>query len=394
MKILYVISVFNEGSGGHYHSLDHISRAVAEVEDVFIISIGKKESSTLSSSPYYRGNMLFNGYNLIGLFKQLNYLLTKINPDIIHFFDAYSYSIVTLNPLYRRWPMLLTKCGGKNEIHYPKANVLTLFSKENLDYFLCQRKFKDAYMCLIPNRVRPLLFSQEMMPNIFTHDSSSFVFMRIARIGPSKHKSILDSIRLIENLRRSSAGVNVCLVVVGYIEDSNVFNLLMKEVASESLPVTFITDEKITKRGSDCLIAADAVIGTGRGVMEASSLSLPILCPANNSNIPILLKNEKMMHDFFNANFSGRVNVDSATLNNNILEIHKMISDLDHRKKLSDLSEMFFRNYFDLSCARDKYCLVYNDAIKINFNNFGDLFNKARYYLRCVRLMQPPLLKP
>ncbi|WPL10849.1 MULTISPECIES: glycosyltransferase family protein [Thiorhodovibrio] len=387
MKVLYVISVFNEGSGGHYHSLDHISRAVAEVEDVSIVSIGKRESNTLSSSPHYRGNILFNGCNFIRLFKQLNDFLTKINPDIIHFFDAYSYSIVTLNPLYRRWPMLLTKCGGKNEIHYPKVAALTLFSKENLDYFLCQRKFKDAYICLIPHRVRQLSPPQELMPNVFTHDSNTFVFMRIARIGPSKHKSILDSIRLIENLRRSSAGVNVCLIVVGYLEDSNVFAGLMKEVGSKSLPVTFITDEKTSKRGSDCLIAADAVIGTGRGVMEASSLGLPILCPTNNSNIPILIKNEKMMHNFFDTNFSGRVTVDSATLNGNMLEIHKMICDLGHRKKLSALSKMFFRNHFDLSLAKDKYSHVYNDVIKINFNNFGDLFNKARYCLRCVRLM-------
>lgn len=392
MKILYMISVFNEGSGGHYHSLDHISRAVAEAEDVSIISIGKRESSALSSNLYYRGNLFFNGYNLIRFFERLNYLLTEVNPDVIHFFDAYSYSIVTLNPFYRRRPMLLTKCGGKNEIHYPKANVLTLFSKENMDYFLCQQKFKNTYMRLIPNRVQPLLPLKEIAPNIFAHDSNSFSFMRIARIGPAKLKSILDSIRLIKSLQLSSAGVDVCLVVVGYVEDPSVLNLLMKEVASESLPVTFVTDEKITKRGSDCLIAADAVIGTGRGVMEASSLGIPVLCPANNSNIPILLKNEEMMHDFFDTNFSGRINVDGAALNSNVLEINKMISDLNYRKKLSDLSENFFRNNFDLSHARSKYCLVYNDTKKINFDNFGDLSNKARYYLRCVRLMQTPLV--
>src|SRR5690554_1825731 len=107
-----------------------------------------------------------------------------------------------------------------------------------------------------------------------------------------------------------------------------------------------ITDSKYTAKASDMLYLADAVIATGRGVMEAASLAKPILTPAKNADLPILV-NQSNFKGFFDTNFSERNSVSDANLVTNISDIKKLVIDKEFYAKSSELSKDYFEEYFN-----------------------------------------------
>src|SRR5690606_36599822 len=144
----------------------------------------------------------------------------------------------------------------------------------------------------------------------------------ICRIGNSYKKSIKDSIRLIDVL--SKHHLNAKLYVIGKVQDDNVYHELLKISARKA--VEFIIEDQYTAEASKLVYLADAVIATGRGIMEASSLYLPILTPAINSDIPVLI-NAVNFDVFFKTNFSERNVMPEQGGLNNLESIKELILD-------------------------------------------------------------------
>ena len=151
MKILYIISVYGHGNGGHFHSLDHISRVISNRHQIKIISIGPGSSKIIKSSPFFEGHISFYGYNIIELRRNFNKLILRFKPDVLHFFDVACYNVWRVIFPLKKNKLVLSKCGGVNIHKFPFVRNLVLFSAENKNWFLSQKRFKKTNIALIPN---------------------------------------------------------------------------------------------------------------------------------------------------------------------------------------------------------------------------------------------------
>jgi glycosyltransferase involved in cell wall biosynthesis len=356
MKILYFISVHGHGRGGHFHSLNHISKKIGEEHDVKIISFGPGKSDIIESNPHFLRHINFNGLNFLKLQKIIKQEIRKFNPDIYHCFDEGSYNIVRLTISSNKNKLVLNKCGGPNPTHFPHVENLILFSVENQEWFRNQNKFKNTNIHLIPNRVKPLQLNSDFKP--IEKNPGDFIFMRICRIGHTYKKSIQDSINLISKLLESNMK-NVKLYLIGVVQDADVFEEFKKHEFIKSGHLTILTESKYTNEASKMLYLADAVIGTGRGLMEAASLGKPLLAINKNGEIPVLL-NELNFDDAFKTNFSERNVFPKLNNSDNIKSITQLINHKISYNENRSFVIQSFEKYFSLEKAKDAYPTVYN----------------------------------
>lgn len=369
MKILYFISVHGHGRGGHFHSLNHISKKIGEEHDVEIISFGPGKSGIIESNPHFHKHINFKGYDFLKLRKAIKNESRVFNPDIYHCFDEGSYNIVRIIIPSNKNILVLNKCGGPNPKHFPHVKNLILFSVENHEWFKNQNKFKNTNIHLIPNRVEPLQPNLDSQP--IKKNPVDFIFMRICRIGHTYKKSIQDSFNLISKLLEANLK-NVKLFLVGVVEDADIFEEFKNHELVKSGNVTILSDSKFTNEASKMLYLADAVIGTGRGLMEAASLGKPLLAINKNGEIPVLL-NEENFDDAFKTNFSERNIFPRLKDNDNIKSISQIINNKFSYNENSSFVLQSFDKYFSLEKVKEEYPIAYNESKTSKRKLFSDL---------------------
>lgn len=360
MRVLFLISVKGHGRGGHFNSLNHISLALSQRISVGIVTVGPGRSKLLEDNPFFKLHIYSNGLNLFKVSKGIAKIANQFRADIIHCFDGDIYSIIRFAFVPNKYKIVLNKCGGPNTINFPISETLVLFSKENFTWFNNNDRFFKTKLYLIPNRVTPItvLSARE---RIIEKSKEYFTFLRIARIGEKYKSSILDSIYLVQKLN-GKASKEVRLFLIGSIEDNEVFQQILKYVEKENINIEFLTEDTYTINASKMLYLADVVIATGRGLMEATSIPLPVLTPAKNSDTPILL-DDSNFQTFFETNFSERNIADEKSLKFNLDNIIRMIDDSSFYESLLKISKSLFEIHFDLSSGVEKYILIYNNCL-------------------------------
>lgn len=367
MRVLFFVSLFNHGRGGHIHSLMHISKELSKKDDVKIVSIGNKKAnkSTISKSSNYISHIEFNGINLFSLKLEIDRIVKGFEPEIIHCFDINTYNLISLFYSHNKYKIAVTKCGGPNPSNYaryPYISNLILFSSENKIWFENNPRYKDTNIAFIPNRVSKI--STETLDIIKPKDR--FCFVKIARIGSTYKDSIFDSINLIDKLYKKNSSLKLKLFIIGVVEEPE----LLKEISSNKHvldgTVTLLTDDIYTREASKMLYLADASISTGRGVMEACSLQLPVLTVNAKSDIPVLLTKDTF-NDAFKTNFSGRNLFPYLKESENINNIERLIIDKKFYKDTSLYMKYIFDKYFNIENATHKYNDFYR-SISLNKN--------------------------
>lgn len=358
MKILFFISVHGHGRGGHVHSLNHISRRLGEENDVSIISIGPGKSDIIESNPHFRKHINYKGFDILKLRRVIKNEIKIFSPDIYHCFDVGSYNIIRLIISSKKHRIVLNKCGGPNPVEFPYVKNIILFSKENQEWFEGQNKYKKTNVFLIPNRVIPLELRPDFHP--INKEKNDFIFVRICRIGNTYKKSILDSMNLISKLYESNF-INIKLYIIGVVEDEDVLKDLKYNEHVVNGRIVFLTQSVYTSEASKMLYLADAVIGTGRGLMEAASLKKPILAIDKNKDIPVLLDENHFM-DAFKTNFSERNVFKNLNANDNLDSISKLIYDLKYYNKISSFSYQCFNMYFNIDKVNELYKSAYKES--------------------------------
>jgi glycosyltransferase involved in cell wall biosynthesis len=369
MKIFYFISVHGHGRGGHFHSLNHISKKIGEEHDVKIISFGPGKSDIIESNPHFQIHINFKGYDFLKLQKTIKKESRVFNPDIYHCFDEGSYNIVRLIIPSNKNILVLNKCGGPNPTYFPHVKNLILFSLENQEWLKNQNKYKNTNIHLIPNRVKPLKLHPDFKP--VEKNPADFIFIRICRIGHTYKKSIQDSINLISKLLEYNMK-NVKLYLIGVVQDTDVFEEFNNHAFSKSGHLTILTESKYTNEASRMLYLADAVIGTGRGLMEAASLGKPLLAINKNGEIPVLL-NKVNFDDAFKTNFSERNVFPKLNNSDNIKSITQLINHKISYNENSSFVLQSFDKYFSLEKAKEEYSIVYNESKTSKRKLFSDL---------------------
>jgi glycosyltransferase involved in cell wall biosynthesis len=378
------------GMGGHFHSLDHISRQIVKSIDARIIAIGPGDSPILKNNPIFAGHFYFTGLNILKLRKELKKFINQYQPDVLHFFDAVVYNIVRILINTKKYKIVVNKCGGPNPKHYPYVKNLVLFSLENLEWFQKQSKYNKTNSHLIPNRVQTLMVDKTFQP--ITKVADQFVFMRVCRIGAGYKKSIMDAINLIEVLKARNIS-NVKLYVIGVIEDINLYRSLESHPLVKENLLVVLTDSVYTIDASKMLYLADAVIGTGRGLMEAASVGLPLLVINAVDEMPVLLTRDNF-YDAFKTNFSERNIFKNFSNETNRQNIITLIKDKNYYNDNSRLSKEMFDKYFNIKKAEEAYKNVYENADRGGGNIpimdapiiARNLLNTYRYYLKAKRV--------
>lgn len=363
MDILFIISVFGHGSGGHFHSLDHISNELSKHNKINIISIGTGNSKVIFSNKNFFKHIYFNGLNYLELRKKILDIVDKKTPEVIHFFDFPSYNIIKLFLAGTGCKIFVSKCGGPIIKFFPYVPNLVLFSKEDLNWFDSKRKYKKTNIFLIPNRVKIVDIPSAK------NSGDEFVFMRICRIGTKYYDGIIKSIQLIFDLAKTNKNP-VKLIIIGRVEDENIYQDLLSK--SINLPITFHISEDFTDEASKFLNLGDAIIGTGRGAIEASSMGKPVLVFEQRLNIPVLITSKEIWNQSLYYNFSERTQLNFISREKNIQNIIKTIVDFKFRHDISQQTLNFFKEDLSILDLNNKYISAYSasNTFNLTFRNF------------------------
>lgn len=376
MKILFLISADGgNAAGGHFNSLNQISREVANTNEVSIITLGKHLSPVLEKNPFFKMHLNYSN-SLIDIFKLnkrlKNYFKLSHYPDVVHCFDTGALNRSLLCSVLSKIPLVLNKCGGPNPSrnNYQHADSIVAFSGENYKWYVENKNYKNDSIFLIPNRVRKL-----SLANVAHNEKASpekITFVRISRLGGAYDMTLLQTFNLIKELSKT---LKVELFVIGKIINEQKFKHLKAVGDNLNIDVKYITDQRALK-ASEFLYLADFVIGTGRSFMEATSLGIPTLTPAKNSDIPIYV-NKSNVENFLHTNFSERNTCKLQDVQNTINTIKILSKNKEKFDKASEETESIFAEYFGTDMINDKYSKVYSYSV----NN-----KTSRVYL-CIKNM-------
>lgn len=386
MKIFYFISVKGHGRGGHFHSLNHIASAMGNKNEVMIYTVGPGRSHILEKNQYFRRHFYFNTINFLHFKKALSNEINSGQPDVIHCFDLEMFRIIKLAYNGNIQNIVLNKCGGPNPIRFPLVDKLAVFSIENYDWFTSRSRFSKMHMTLIPNRVN----KSSIQINVFDEYKKRedfFTFVRIGRIGETYKKSFLDAINLISVLK--NRGIRSCLYIIGVVESAETLKDLRGYASG--LEVEFITESRFTEKASKMLYLADAVIATGRGVMEATALGLPILTTMEGAEIPVLVS-EQNFQVFFSRNFSQRSFWKQYDRDLNLDAICHLITNDSHYERFSNFSRDIFSLHFDVEQGVFKYIELYQKPLAIMSlysikNDFRDLLKTLYVFYKKSKIV-------
>lgn len=380
MNVLYFIYSHGQASGGHYHSLNQISKEFGKTNNVRIITLGPNTSPVISSNPFFYKHVFIRDKfkSLYFLNRELKRIINDFSPNILHCFDAESLNYLLILPSTFKYTIVLNKCGGPNprQSNYQHANGLVVFSNEDYKWFKNNINYKNEPIHLIPNRVEKLQFLTES-DRKEEKDPEKITFVRITRLGGAYEKTLCDSFNMIQELAEEFP---VQLIVIGRIQDKSRYQFFIRDAKKRNLPVRFITDEKASK-GSDFLYLADYAIGTGRSFMEALSLGIPTLTPAQNTDWPVLV-NEENFTTFFDTNFSERNIADEKTIKFYKNEIRNIIKDKKSYKLAQKSAKFLFQEHLSTNLILSKYMNFYRQVCLKPSNRLSLIFKNFPYLLK------------
>lgn len=388
MKILYVLSAFGKASGGHFHSLNNISRALDGYEDleIEIVSIGNATSPILKTHPKFRGNLTFKWYRFFELNAKFKRVFQSYRPDVVHCYDGGTALLLMMLPVMRNIPIIHTRCGGANERLSVAQWLPTviLFSRENLASYQSNPRFANVELQLIPNRVREVLpANTEAEQKLLPKDPHTFTFLRTARIGRSYLNSILQGIELIGRLNTDK---KVRFVIIGVLEDQVYAEQLHAKARERNVTIEIYSTREYTTEASRFLYVADAVIGTGRGAMEAMSAGIPTFAPVHDLDLPAPV-NEHTLQPLADTNFSQRGSVKGLTEDAIVEEASRLVSDSDFYATRSAFARnAALENFIITETIKAKYRDIYHRAMqKPTGGRVGRNLFPILYYLNVYR---------
>jgi glycosyltransferase involved in cell wall biosynthesis len=361
LNILYVISCFGHGRGGHFYSLKTTADEMAKDNNVMVVSIGPATSPVFASMKRYVP--IQSKFPFPRAFGTLIRIIKENNINVIHSFDANAYFFARIASLITGIPVLQTKCGGPSpERYYPQVNDLVLFSTEDMRYFQRSPIHQDARLYHIPNRVvanPPDTNAIGELEQRFRPHSK--IILRISRFSEQHKKSMISSINLVKRLH--DEGIDVQLLIIGAIQDRDVYEEISILTSSDTI---IITDDVFTINASRLIDVADIVVGTGRGAMEAAVQEKILLAPVKGLNFPVLVREENI-HTFLEYNFSARTQI-STRQEEEYAKIKNLLNDPQRMSELNRFIKLFAVDNFDIRTVRDKYLKIYNNCEKCNLH--------------------------
>ncbi len=380
-RVVFLITAFGHGRGGHFYSLKTTVESLKKVIDPTVINIGKKYSPVIQLAKVHSLFVYCNGVNIVSVLRELFSEIEKLEPVAVHAFDVQALLFGRIISHRYKLPLLFTKCGGPNQKgYYPYFSECVVYSNENMDYLKSEIKYKNTKFHLIPNRatkIIPDLNRIELFKSQIHLDKPTF--LRIARFGEAYKKSFQQSIDLINKL--ISNGYDVQLLLVGTVEDKGVYHQIVQYIGENDC-IQIFTDDIYTINASGLISVADFVIGTGRGIMEAASLGKIVLTPTANSNYPVLI-DKSNFSTFFYTNFSPRNMVDDhLDSNDNYVRLEMILKDQSAFEDESRYSYQVFDEFFNIDNKVSVYQKIYAG---VTYQNRLMLRDLVEHFLRTIK---------
>lgn len=341
INILYIITTFEKGIGGHYFSLATTIEALNDKINPIVINIGKRPSPIITNIKCKKHQLKYS-YNYFKIRKLVRDIADKNNINVIHCFDDRAYLFVR-SKLFINYPCVLTKCGGPNQKYFPKISSLILYSQENYNFFIRKGRYKSIQ--LVPNRVSPFPSNQnkiELLKKKINWKIDDIVLLRIARIDPYYKKSIQQSINIAKCLKKYYPEIK--LILIGKVTNQNTLQEIKAQLGNNMF---LITENDYLTNSKELIDICDVYIGTGRGLMEGASKAKILLTPVANKKYPALVTDETFP-SFFESNFSER-NYCSKSDEDISTEIAEAIKTKSAREIHSNYAKYIFDNHFNIN---------------------------------------------
>lgn len=376
MKILFTTDVGDRaGVGGHLYTIRSMVEALAPHADCVVVSLGRARSPGLESLACPKYQVAFGpGISRRGDLSRFMEVVAKEKPDVIHAFDPVSCAFARVASRKAGCGLVLTLCGGPNPAgrfpysFYPKIPHLVVFSRENERFFMGRHSFRKTRIWRIPQRTNEVPSDPVKVAALRARlDPARLVLLRVGRISPTYGKTAEMSIRLVERLQQD--GLPVQLVFLGIIQDPRAEAAILASMGDRGL---IVSEADLVARASLVLDAADVVVGTGRGLMEAAARGRILLVPARTGQLPALI-DESNWHDIFDANFSERSEIVPWDEELNYRKIKMALLDPEYRRSLSGFSRQLYEDQFSLQRALPQYLALYEAARGPERGRYADL---------------------
>ncbi|MEF1228710.1 glycosyltransferase family 1 protein [Vibrio fortis] len=350
--IAFIIGTFGHGRGGHFWDLKTISETLKSQREVIVFNIGVSSSPVLEQANVNVVNLPLNAFISV---REIKKIVKEHNIGVIYSIDSRVDFISSIVCDYFKIPLIIIKPGGPNpKGTYPVMQKMIVYSAENYQYFSEKAGYDNKEILFIPNRSSIVNINKKYVDEIEQElPGDCFKFIQVIRIAPEYYNNLVQSIELVNRLTNIS-DINVALVIIGVVQDEMIMEELKQK--AKGLPVYFFANNEYTKSASELLSVGDAVIANGRSVMEASSLNLPILVSAKNTEIPVLL-NDDVFNSAFKVNFSPRFECPKGILSeeDNLEAILNLIDHESHLIKNKNFSKECFDKHFNIASVVDQY---------------------------------------
>lgn len=366
-NILFVVTTIKSNSaglGGHYWSLAETAKTLSKVINVQILILGDIKSPVFDNSSI---NVHFEKVTRRHILnsKRLRELVCRYESvDIVHAFDRFAVYFASRIARRIESGLAYTQCGGKIKGFFPYVPNTIVFSHEGFAFL--REKYKSfENLLLVPNRVGEFelnLARVKILRQRLSLDWSKITAIRISRIGPyyfDELKSIIGVVRWLSN-----KGTSANLVILGTVECVETKELILKLIRAYELTdcVALVTEEEFTKNAKVCLSIADIVIGSGRSLMEASLIGLPVLFPTIDKGfIPLTKKTYKSGLKF---NFSNRTIIGDNIVYPSLMEI---FTSKNVRENCGLEAKEIGASHFLSDGLLPHYMSMYKDIKKISF---------------------------
>tara|TARA_B110001452_G_scaffold67562_1_gene54408 strand:- start:6705 stop:7862 length:1158 start_codon:yes stop_codon:yes gene_type:complete len=365
MKILNLISTLGHGRGGHFYDLITITQELQKKISITTVNICKQESEVLNSSKINLINLKFNGLNIVLVVIKLIRIVKSNKITHINCYDLNGLPFANILSFFFKIKIIYTKCGGPNpKGYYPGLDNLLLMSKENFSFFDKNEKYKLTNKVLIPNRVNNLIVDYERIESLKNLiGNPKKIILRISRITDHYESTLMQTVNLYNSLNLKDK--ETTLLIIGVVQEDDLLLKLQNQVKNIE-KAFFITDDFYTLNASELIPIADVVVGTGRGVMEASFFNKILLTPLKDCKYPVLIS-EANFEELFQTNFSPRNHDENYNEIKNLSNIESCLNDGIFYNKNIDFVKSIRKEYFDVSSVNIKY---YNFFKKCSFPKF------------------------
>lgn len=341
--------------GGEPKLFAQIERIGANVEQIFDYNYQKNGSFSLVSS-------------FFKFYRTYSDIIKRNKIDIVHAQDSRKFLPLYLATCKNRKAFVYSHAGGVFYDYYPPTKCeFFVFSPELLNAYKSIPKYNKRKIHLISERISPFVYKSFDVDNsliekyLLPKDGITLFFsMRLH----SHKKPFIDSLLAFSHIMGEKE-INANIIVAGDGNLKEYFEMNAEAVQNESnkrIKFFFIGSIYSEIEIANLINYSTAVIGTGRGLMEAMACRKPIIILGENNNFELVQEKNISSVSFYN--FSGRhLAFAENSQTKNINDIISIINSTEGLNKASQFSYEYFSNHLSSKIGVQKILSIYNDSL-------------------------------